>query len=77
MADLDHFARTISSATILNTPILLVGVITPINPQPVGVLVDYIEGAGISRADLDQYARTIFSKWTSQDPYRRQVGLYT
>ena len=35
---------------------------------------DYVEGLGRTRQELDAYAKEVFSKWVQEDPYRRQVG---
>ena len=51
----------------------LPGIVTPVGQQPVGVLMDYVDGMGLTRQERDAYAKEIFTKWIAQNPYMRQV----
>ena len=51
----------------------LPGIVTPVGQQPVGMLMDYVEGMGLTRQERDKYAKEIFTKWIAQNPYMRQV----
>ena len=51
----------------------LPGIVTPQRKLPVGMLMDYVEGMGLTRQEQDSYAKEIFTKWIAQNPYMRQV----